>query len=272
MTRKFTTGFTLTEVMFAVITLGIGLIMIAAVFPVAIQQRKLTGEETTAAGSAATGMQVMAQIGAIPGTLPPNGNVVQALPATTWQLVRGNLVSTTDPRVAWVPLYRRAAGDPNAQVFVIGVQVRNASNFTSADVLGTPANLEPRPVKATIVDGAAGVVDTITFNPGASTKEAAAGDGAFVVIANDSGNGGWMNGRIYRLGVATGLNANEYELIPGWDFSVDAGPDGTPSTGDDVTGITDADAFIIGRGWDGAAYTGPVMDVAAYTGFVPAAN
>jgi type II secretory pathway pseudopilin PulG len=269
MRSRFTTGFTLTEVMFAVITLGIGLIMVAAVFPVAIQQRKLTGEETTAASTAATGMQVMTQIGAMNGMLPPNANVVQPLSPTAWQAVRGNLISSADPRVAWVPLYRRGAGSPTAQVFIIGVQVRNASTFTAADVTGSPANLEPRDVEVSITDGTGGAVDTIVI---AGSNPAAAGDGAFVIISNDTGSGGWMNGRIYRLGVATGNAPNEYELLPGWDFSPDLGPNGVSGGGDDVTSINNAAAYIIGRGWDGAAYTGPTMDVAAYTGFVPAAD
>src|SRR5262245_7973582 len=42
-------AFSFTEIMFAVIILGIGFIMVAAIFPVALQQAKTTSEETTAA-------------------------------------------------------------------------------------------------------------------------------------------------------------------------------------------------------------------------------
>ena len=45
-------GYSFTEVMFAVVVLGIGFIMIAAMFPVAISQSKLTQEETNAAAIA----------------------------------------------------------------------------------------------------------------------------------------------------------------------------------------------------------------------------
>src|SRR5215208_1939664 len=41
-------GFTFTEVMFAVILLGIGFIMLAGMFPVAIQQTQTNIEESTA--------------------------------------------------------------------------------------------------------------------------------------------------------------------------------------------------------------------------------
>ena len=47
--RQFRVGYSFTEVMFAVIVLGIGFIMVAAVFPVAIQQSQATSEETVGA-------------------------------------------------------------------------------------------------------------------------------------------------------------------------------------------------------------------------------
>src|SRR5438094_10393216 len=46
--RAFRRGFTFTEVMFAVILLGIGFIMLAGMFPVAIQQTQTNVEESTA--------------------------------------------------------------------------------------------------------------------------------------------------------------------------------------------------------------------------------
>src|SRR2546421_8551326 len=45
-------GFSFAEVMFAVIILGVGFIMIAALFPVAIRQSKSTADETSAAAFA----------------------------------------------------------------------------------------------------------------------------------------------------------------------------------------------------------------------------
>lgn len=45
-------GFTFTEIMFAVIILGLGFIMIAAIFPVAIKQGQSSAEETMAIGEA----------------------------------------------------------------------------------------------------------------------------------------------------------------------------------------------------------------------------
>ena len=273
MNRRRTTGFTLTEVMFAVITLGIGLIMVAAVFPVAIQQRKLTSDETIASTIATGGMEYMADLAKIAGRLPANGDVVQPLSAAAWQDVRGNLIMPTDRRFAWVPLYRRAgtalAPAASAQIFLIPVQVRNASTFVAADASNATANLMPRPVTVTIANGASGLPDLITFTGG---QQGAVAEGTYVVISADAGSAGWMNGRIYRVGVAT-TTANQWELTPGFDFNIDSGPDGVASTADDVNGITGAAAYIVGKGFVDpatATYEGPAMDISVYTGYVPA--
>src|SRR5205823_5837814 len=68
-------GFSFTEIMFAVIILGVGFIMVAAIFPVAIQQAKSTSEETTAA---AVARGAATYIGGVltDGTGPGNSNCV----------------------------------------------------------------------------------------------------------------------------------------------------------------------------------------------------
>ena len=60
-------AFSFAEVMFAVVILGIGFIMVAAVFPVAIRQTQTTGEENTAASAARTAASVMTSL---PATIP----------------------------------------------------------------------------------------------------------------------------------------------------------------------------------------------------------
>jgi len=59
-------GFSFAEVMFAVVILGIGFIMVAAIFPVAIQQTQMTGEENIAAALA---RQAASSISQLPSTL-----------------------------------------------------------------------------------------------------------------------------------------------------------------------------------------------------------
>jgi len=63
-------GFSFTEILFAVIVLGIGFIMIAAIFPVAIQQGKLTSEQGAATGVAREALNYLGQVGANSDSIP----------------------------------------------------------------------------------------------------------------------------------------------------------------------------------------------------------
>lgn len=72
-------GFSFAEVMFAVIIMGIGFIMVAALFPVAIQQTKLTVDESAAA-AVARGADAIAKHIATDQFIfnPPNTNTLYA--------------------------------------------------------------------------------------------------------------------------------------------------------------------------------------------------
>jgi hypothetical protein len=240
-------------------------------------------------------MAQMTQLGAIQNMLPATGTatvntgkvvpmpvnipaVTPPPPQTAWNAVRGSLISSADPRYAWVPLYRRdgdsaattdlSTWSAQAQVFLIPVAVRNLSTFTNTDTTGgVNSNLYPKLVNVTITDG---TPDTVTFNSGAT---AAVVEGTYVIISDDKitgANAGRMNGRVYRVGnFSTG---NTWELLPGNDFSADSGADGILGNGDDITGLTNVDAYIVGRGLTDPAvagtYSGAPMDVAVYTGFI----
>src|SRR5438477_6450612 len=84
-------GFSFAEVMFAVIILGVGFIMIAALFPVAIRQSKSTADETSAAAFARVATNYVdtiaidanmpvSKFGAVSGVLPSGITQVWALP------------------------------------------------------------------------------------------------------------------------------------------------------------------------------------------------
>src|SRR5438045_2435175 len=60
-------GFSFAEVMFAVVILGIGFIMVAAIFPVAIQQTQTTNEESMGAAAAREGTNALLQA---PASIP----------------------------------------------------------------------------------------------------------------------------------------------------------------------------------------------------------
>src|SRR5689334_21831744 len=89
--RNRKSAFSLTEVMFAVIVLGIGFILIAAIFPVSISQSRLTIEETSAAANARSALSVTSRVadggdanmvGTTPAPLLPQTDLYTSPPAT----------------------------------------------------------------------------------------------------------------------------------------------------------------------------------------------
>jgi hypothetical protein len=271
------TAFSFTEVLFAVIILGIGFIMIAAIFPVAIQQTKTTTEET-AGGTIARGAVNYIQAvvtdddpmnpgnSNIPDTAtgPGDAGMVRAIGPDDmfgnrlWMTLRGNVILPEDPRYGWVALYRRGqdvAGNPlpYAQIIVIPTEVRNAPIYVTDDTVSTPGpavNLQPRVITGVTVEDHYPNPDTI--NVGASFNVDAAAPGTHVVMATGTGSG-----RIYRIG--NSLGGSLYELIPGSDMQEN---DGSSFTGS---------AYIVGRGWrnpSDSTFTGNAMDIGIYTTFV----
>lgn len=289
-------GFSFTEVMFAVIVLGIGFIMIAAIFPVAIQQGKLNSEETSATAVAREALTYLSQVGANSDSLFPDSQGGPLLPATgdytlaapgpypgrvyslrdpqpagtgtfplgsppnpvvpdpanpgnkipmnpplgtppvdqLYKLIKGSLIVPSDPRFAFVALYRRdgnpkdrSTWSPFAQVWLIPVTTRSRSTYTPAADVGTATapppgtifNLQSRLVKVSIDLPTGG---TYSINPTGGyvlrnwTTAASPYtpnslvEGCYIIIANDqinaplvssvAVNAGHMNGRIYHVG------------------------------------------------------------------------
>jgi len=207
-------AFSFAEILFAVMILGIGFIMVAAMFPVAIKQTQLTGQESNAATLASEAANMIEKFSTMrlqpSGTIMPSGygrhysnkppdstypwplspaanipagstvrrgrvysfrddrymdtrlypNGPLVDPNATWSVVSGNLVSVSDPRLAWIPLYRRdqvwdpsafnpvtnGLGDwvesPFAEIILFAVQVRNHSAYSMANT--TAATLADR--------------------------------------------------------------------------------------------------------------------------------
>src|SRR5258705_8389771 len=72
--RTLRHGFTFTEVMFAVILLGIGFIMLAGMFPVAIQQTQTNVQESTASTVAQAAAHYLEQTMTL-SDMPPTGKL-----------------------------------------------------------------------------------------------------------------------------------------------------------------------------------------------------
>src|SRR4051812_5408251 len=91
--RTDRSGFSFVEVLFAVIVLGIGFIMIAAVFPVAISQTKTTTEETNAAAIAREGVNYLQNL-PLSLTLMPATDLGTTPPSLTAQVYTINAGAT----------------------------------------------------------------------------------------------------------------------------------------------------------------------------------
>jgi hypothetical protein len=149
-------GFNFIEVLFAVILLGLGFIMIAGIFPVALKQTTQTANETTAAlvardalrsiqsvadneGAGASFAQTpMPAVGAMPpsfsGSAAYPGNATYIVTPFSGALLNsfaGNIYYSSDSRYGWVAFYSRIQPtDPFAQAFVIVLQNPNFADLT----------------------------------------------------------------------------------------------------------------------------------------------
>jgi len=288
-------GFTFTEILFAVLILGIGFILVAAIFPVALKQTQATSEETAAATIAKGGVAYLEKYPtqsywyAPTGATAPDAFVHPIGPAnvpgepiptntTLWGLLGSNFILPSDPRYAWVPMYRQipnqVAGQSYVQLIVIGVQARNRGIYDSADLATRAdgsATLQARPLTATFTANSTG--GTVAFTAIASEPNniQCLSDGAFVVVANDST--GVTNGWVYRLG--TGMGNNTWGLAPGNDLPNTNPAPPVPGGGNAVT------VLVVGSGYPDATtgnptpptpptpwYSGPCQDVAVYTTFL----
>ena len=157
-------GFTFIEVMFAVLILGFGVIMIAAMLPVAVRETSRTRETAAGNGTVESGFHVVEatweasseadQYPLFPyaGKLPPTDVSaspilprVVTFPAYEWATnfpvnaastpnqpttialfleSLGSRVASSDPSSAWIPFYTRGGSGP-PQLAVVGVRVRN---------------------------------------------------------------------------------------------------------------------------------------------------
>jgi hypothetical protein len=284
--RRLRDGFSFVEVLFAVMILGIGFILIAGIFPVAIGQTQANGDETIAASTA---RQAVAVIATLPNTsmlMASDGNVHRFGPSGTpvasafgdpdlalWNELNGSQVLSEDPRYAWVPFYCRR-DDASAQITIVAVRARNHEAYVpSANargdmaVSGSGANalatLIGKPVSFTLnANTSLTTPDTITFTSGST---GAVAPGTFVIIAADTAANaaGSAVGWVLKVGSPT-TYANTYFLEPGGDIKNQT----TYRPGLNASFA----AFIVGQGADpdnAANFSGGAQDIIAFTTFIP---
>ena len=268
-------GFTFAEILFAVMILGIGFIMIAGVFPVALQQAQLTRSDAAAASvsEAATRWLInnnnvlhVEDFPAGGGDFfgPPQLTATPKSPdnLSTWEHLRGNLIVKSDPRYAWTPVVFREQNAPHALVFVFICESQLDASFFPVDVNATTSNkgnLYPRPlrvIKLVKADATLGqLADRITLQAAGGPSLSTLAPGAFVVVKRSP------RPIVYRIG--NPVNPSDltlWELMPGYDL---AGDNTIPNNG----GLTGSfNAYVIGRrsidNW--GTFTGPAQDIGIY--------
>ncbi len=243
-------GFTFAEVMFAVIMLGIGSIMVAAIFPVAIQQTQNTADEAFAAQLARNAIQLITnattadQFTANDTTTHPF-----ASSSTLWDVVSSSVISQSDSRYAWVPFYSKRLSDGVVTVTIVVVRRTLHGNYSAADASASTGELVPRGVKIAQFIKQADGTGAVEITKDDFSKSVATN--TFLVVT--------ANGHVYRIGekLSDSSTSTIWALMPG-NGSID-----------DET-VASSSASVIGRDWsdpqnDTSGYDGPSQDVAVYT-------
>ena len=274
---SFRKGFSLPEVMFAIMILGIGFIMVAAMFPVAIRQSKDSQDGTTAAEIAKSAVNALQNSlnTATAAQVPFTTNLISNSAALeNWNLYNdptygfgGSVIYAPDPRFAWTALYRRGgtAANPDrfVQVFIFVLSAPEGRAFTNADTVTSPGwpafgwpNLWPRRVEMRVVPGFPDQVDIQDDTAGAPLYPTARGgvaENAFLLTED---------GTIFRVSAYIGPGASpasdRWQLYPGQA----AGAYG-PWT----------KAWLVGRQNSAAsppAYSGTAQDVGLFTTYLRA--
>lgn len=118
-------GFAFTEVLFAVMILGLGFILLAGMFPVAIKQNQLTHDEivgTQTVHNAISIVQSLATEENFPPTVyQPRSSLDEEPPhfipvrSDVWEKIKGGVIDSSDPRHAWAAFYSRGYIESNGE-------------------------------------------------------------------------------------------------------------------------------------------------------------
>jgi Tfp pilus assembly protein PilV len=297
-------GFTFIEVLFATIILGLGFIMIAAVFPAALQQGLTTADETTGTQvcrDALRQIQSMASNSTLPypGTYAGSANT-PVVPFGNWnftvngQSVIANQLAATgsqffsaDHRFAWMAYYRRlSSADPMAQIFIIALKNSDFANsdytfppfassyFPSATTPAQPFP-QPSPKVQFLYSPSTGFSYAVMISGDgvAPTPVTNAAPGAYVLVSDDNGGGntpaGSMIGRVFRLGNQNPTLPSDLGVTvttPGEWFQLQPGMDLRPgsSGSPEATPTNPIRVYIVGRA--NTKVSGVVPPLNPYTG------
>ena len=257
-------GLTFAEIMFAVILLGIGFIMIAGIFPVAIQQTQTTARETAGASLAHNAVECLSQFRSV--HFPDTGSNYQALPDWVQMSLGEDMICRSDPRFGWTAIYRKSPGENGIQVVIFTAQAMHKDRFDERDVakpqsVQPMACLTPRPITVTNLRDANDPADEIQFRASGVETFTLNGlaEGTLVVLGTTD-----RAGRTFRLGQQIGADSTRWYLAPGSDLR-----DNTEALSN-----VSIQAWVLGKGFNYEAdagarpFTGNAMDIDVYTTFI----
>lgn len=263
--RSVSRGFTLIEVMFAIIILATAMTMVAGALYFGIHQTNATNDESHAAETGRSAAALLDRVMTAANT-PETGKSFSPLDTLALsKAVLGSAISPADPRYAWVAMYQRDTDSRLATVYIIVVRAQTGDAYTAEDLQSFdptsvyPPTLMPRGVDVQLTDGGPGGVDKIQLGAAGDVLANAAAPDSFVVI-NLPGVSGQAAGRIYRLGNLLDAATHTFALAPGSDL---AGPS------DNLIGT----ALIVGRPYrdrtkPAEGFDGTAQDIAIYRTFI----
>lgn len=247
-------AFSFAEVMFAVVILGVGFILLSAIFPVAAEQSRATNDEAVAARLADAAVKTI-QYSTTNDDYPDTQGVMCPFSDTAglWSKVSGNVINAADARYAWIPFYERTGTQGTVRISVLVVRRQLFDVYTPNDLSG---DLQPRGISIVSItpqgDGTSiariardwlGMYQTVT-------------DGSFLIMRSGDGD---IAGRSFHVSQFSSADADSvsFTLVPGDGFAYDE------SCGS-------ASAAVIGRDFadpanSAAGYAGPSQDIAVYT-------
>jgi hypothetical protein len=253
-------GFSFAEVMFAVVILGIGFIMVASIFPVALEQTRSNADDNKGNQLAFSCVNIIATtIGA--DQYPDNGGTLQAFSAqpTLWDRIGNSLVDASDPRYACVPFYYRLP-DGSLRITVLAVRRWVHDKYSINDL--TSGELAPRGITGVSMIIEPDGRQAVQIAKDTAGMYRSVVDNTFLILASDPNLDGDVIGRTLRVG----QQISENSAYVTWSIR----PDGGIAPGETFTNAT---ADVVGADWvdpisDASGYTGPSQDIAVYTTFL----
>jgi hypothetical protein len=250
-------AFSFAEVMFAVAILGVGFVMVAAVFPLAAEQTRSNADEAVAACLSRDAISTIQNM-TYATDYPDNGGITQAFADVTplWNEVSTSAIDQADARYAWIPFFSKPTTNGLVRVTVLVVRRWIHDQYTSADLQG---ELIPRGISILSITPQADGTDVVTIARDYSGMYQCVAPGCFLIMRSGDGV---VSGSTYRVGQYLNSSADAvlYSLIPGEGIAVG-----------DTCGT--ASAAVIGKDFKdlsnpAAGYDGPAQDVAVYTTFI----